>query len=176
MQQDEPTLAGLMAAAQKGDQAAYRLLLTEVQRWLVRYFRRRVAPQQLDDLVQEVMLAMHNKRASWDPSRAFLPWLAAIARYRWLDHLRGLYRIQDEPLEDGDHVAAGEEDALHARLSLDRLLAALPDGQRSAIDLVKINGLSVAEAAARTGQSESLVKINIHRGLKRLTTLVEKAN
>jgi RNA polymerase sigma-70 factor (ECF subfamily) len=176
MQQDEPTLAGLMAAAQMGDRAAYRALLTEVQRWLERYFRRRVAPQQRDDLVQEVMLAMHNKRATWDPSRAFLPWLAAIARYRWLDHLRGLYRSQEQPLEDGDYAAPGEEDALHARLSLDRLLAQLPDKQRSVIDLVKISGLSVTEAAARTGQSESLVKINIHRGLKRLTLLVEKAN
>ena len=92
MQQDEPTLARLMAAAQKGDRTAYRTLLTEVQRWLEQYFRRRVAPQQLDDLVQEVMLAMHNKRATWDTSRAFLPWLAAIARYRWLDHLRSVAR------------------------------------------------------------------------------------
>ncbi|MEH6671990.1 sigma-70 family RNA polymerase sigma factor [Halopseudomonas sp.] len=176
MQQDEPTLARLMAAAQTGDRAAYRTLLTEVKRWLEQYFRRRVAPQQLDDLVQEVMLAMHNKRATWDTSRAFLPWLAAIARYRWLDHLRGVYRSQEQSMEDADFVAPGEEDALHARLSLDRLLVQLPDKQRSVIDLVKICGLSITEAAARTGQSESLVKINIHRGLKRLTSLVEKAN
>ena len=119
---------------------------------------------------------MHNKRATWDTSRAFLPWLAAIARYRWLDHLRGVYRSQEQSMEDADFVAPGEEDALHARLSLDRLLVQLPDKQRSVIDLVKICGLSISEAAARTGQSESLVKINIHRGLKRLTSLVEKAN
>ena len=93
---DEASLAHLMAAAQKGDAASYRVLLAEVQLWLERYFRRRVAPAQLDDLVQEVMVAVHAKRATWDPTRAFLPWLAAIARYRWIDHLRKVYRKAED--------------------------------------------------------------------------------
>jgi RNA polymerase sigma-70 factor (ECF subfamily) len=79
-----------MRASQKGDCSSYRVLLSEVQMWLERYFRRRVAPAQLDDLVQEVLMAVHNKRATWDPDRTFLPWLAAIARYRWVDHAQGL--------------------------------------------------------------------------------------
>ena len=88
---EEATFARLMAATQKGDKAAYNVLLSEAGMWLERYFRRRVPPTQLDDLVQDVLLALHNKRSSYDISRPFLPWLAAIARYRWVDHLRKVY-------------------------------------------------------------------------------------
>lgn len=172
---DETALSRLMAASQKGDANAYRVLLAEVQLWLERYFRRRVAPAQLDDLVQDVMLALHNKRASWDASRAFIPWLAAIARYRWVDHLRKVYRSAEDELGDHDASEDSEEEAVLARMSLERLFVHLPDKQVEAIELVKIEGLSIAEASARTGQSESLVKVNIHRGLKKLSALVEKA-
>lgn len=172
---DEPTLARLMASAQRGDKASYAALLAEVQLWLERYFRRRCAPAQLDDLVQEVLLALHNKRASYDPTRPFLPWLAAIARYRWVDHLRKVYRREEEALGDHDLPEDAGEDAVLARISLDRLFVKISDKQAEAIELVKIEGLSVSEASKRTGQSESAVKVNIHRGLKKLSALVEKA-
>ena len=173
---DETSLAQLMTASQRGDAAAYRVLLGEVQQWLDRYFRRRIAPAQRDDLVQEVMLAVHAKRATWDPSRAFIPWLAAIARYRWVDHLRKVYRKAEDELGDHDAAEDSEEEAVMARMSLARLFVHLPDKQSEVIELVKIEGLSIAEASARTGQSESLVKVNIHRGLKKLSALVEKAD
>lgn len=79
---DEATLARLMAASQRGDRQAYSALLQAAHRWLRRYFARRVPPAQIDDLCQEVLMALHAKRATYDPQRAFLPWLAAIARYR----------------------------------------------------------------------------------------------
>ena len=172
---DEPTLARLMARSQAGDRQAYTVLLTEAQLWLERYFRRRVAPGQLEDLVQDVLLALHNKRATWDSSRAFLPWLAAIARYRWVDHLRRVYRSEEEALGDHDAAEDSEEEAVLARMSLERLFVHLPDKQVEAIELVKIEGLSIEEASHRTGQSESAVKVNIHRGLKKLAALIEKA-
>ena len=173
---DEASLAQLMAASQKGDASAYRVLLAEIQLWLERYFRRRVAPAQLDDLVQEVMMAVHAKRATWDPTRAFLPWLAAIARYRWVDHLRKVYRKAEDELGDHDAAEDSEEEAVMARMSLERLFVHLPDKQSEVIELVKIEGLSIAEASAKTGQSESLVKVNIHRGLKKLSAVVEKVD
>ena len=173
---DEPTLARLMAASQGGDKQAYTVLLSEVQLWLERYFRRRSAPAMLDDLVQDVMLAVHNKRATWDSSRPFLPWLAAIARYRWIDHLRKVYRSEEDALEDHDAPEDSEEEAVLALLSLERMFGNIPDKQSEAIELVKIEGLSIREAAERTGQSESAVKVNIHRGLKKLAALVEKAD
>lgn len=172
---DETTLARLMVASQKGDQQSYQVLLSEVQLWLERYFRRRCPPHQMDDLVQEVMMAVHRKRATFDPQRAFLPWLAAIARYRWVDHLRKVYRNEEDTLEDFDAPEDSEEDAVLARMSLERLFVHLPEKQADVIEMVKIEGLSIREAADRSGQSESAVKVNIHRGLKKLSALIEKA-
>lgn len=172
---DEATYARLMAAAQKGDKAAYNVLLSEAGMWLERYFRRRVPPHQLEDLVQDVLLALHAKRASYDTSRPFLPWLAAIARYRWVDHLRKVYKHESDLLEDGHASEDSHEDVVEARVSLERLFVHLPKKQVEAIELVRIEGCSIVEAAERTGQSESLIKVNIHRGLKKLATLIERA-
>ena len=135
---DEPTFARLMVAAQDGDKAAGNVLLTEVGVWLERYFRRRVPPHQIDDLVQEVLIAFYTKRATWDPSRPFLPWLAAIARYRWVDHLRKVYKHDAKELMDDDAVEDSEEEVVMARVSLDRLLSGLPEKQASVIEMVKI--------------------------------------
>ena len=164
MSLDEPSLARLMAASQRGDRAAYRALLGDCRTWLARYFARRIAPHQVDDLIQETLVSMHRKLATWDSDRAFLPWLAAIARYRWIDMLR---RQRDEAQR------GAEDEAVHARLSLDHLLALLPPKQAQAITLVKIEGASIAEASRICGQSESLVKVNIHRGLKKLSQYIE---
>lgn len=168
---DEPSLAHLMAASQRGDRDAYRVLLADSRKWLERYFARRIAPGHIDDLVQETLVSMHRKLATWDRNRPFLPWLAAIARYRWIDMLR---RQRDEAeLGDNDAAVGAEDEAIHARLSLDRMLGFLPTGQAQAITLVKIEGASIAEASQICGQSESLVKVNIHRGLKKLAQLIE---
>lgn len=168
---DEPSLARLMTASQRGDRAAYRALLCDCRHWLERYFSRRIAPHHIDDLVQETLVSLHRKLATWDSDRAFLPWLAAIARYRWIDMLR---RQRDEvELGEGDAPVGAEDEAVHARLSIDHLLAFLPPRQAQAITLVKIEGASIAEASRICGQSESLVKVNIHRGLKKLAKLIE---
>jgi RNA polymerase sigma factor (sigma-70 family) len=124
-------------------------------------------------LFRNVLLSVHDKRASYDPTRPFLPWLAAIARYRWLDHLRAVYRNAEDATEDVEGLQEGEEEALMARLSLDRMFVRIPGKQAEVIEMVKIKGLSIREAAARSGQSEAAVKVNIHRGLKRLSALIE---
>ncbi len=174
MRADEASLARMMVMSQQGDRQAYGALLEACQRWLRGYYARRIAPSQLDDLVQETLMALHTKRASWDSSRPFLPWLAAIARYRWVDHLRRLYRA-DETALDTDVAGYDDEPAIAARITLERLFSVLPDAQSQAIALVKIEGLSIAEASQATGQSESLIKVNIHRGLKKLAHMIEKA-
>lgn len=174
MKADEATLARLMVMSQQGDRQAYATLLDACQRWLRGYYARRIVPAQLDDLVQETLIALHTKRASWDPARPFLPWLAAIARYRWVDHLRRLYRAAECELAP-DVAGHDDEPAIAARITLERLFGILPEAQASAIALVKIEGLSIAEASAATGQSEALVKVNIHRGLKKLAHMIEKA-
>ncbi len=173
---DEPTFARLMVAAQDGNKAAANVLLSEVGVWLERYFRRRLPPHQIDDLVQDVLIAFYTKRSTWDPGRPFLPWVAAIARYRWVDHLRKVYKHDGKELMEEDAVEDSEEEVVLTRVSLDRLFSQLPEKQSEAIELVKIGGLSIREAAEKTGQSESLIKVNIHRGLKKLATMVEEAD
>lgn len=161
----------LMGKAQAGDAASYRALLGGCRDWLIRYYTRRIAPAMVDDLVQETLLSLHAKRAAYDPSRPFYPWIAAIARYRWVDALRR--KIQVEELHEGDAVVDHEEDAVLSRLSLDSLLVRLPAAQSSVITLTRVEGRSIKDAARISGQSESLVKVNVHRGLKRLAALVE---
>lgn len=173
MRPDDATLSRLTAAAQAGDRRAYAMLLDEARKWLGGYYRRKVAPGQVDDLIQDTLISLHRKLSSYDPARPFLPWLAAIARYRWVDHLRKLSR-GDEPACEAEVAAAAEEPAIVARLSLERLFESLPDAQARAIRLVKVEGHSIAEASQATGQSESLVKVNIHRGIRKLAALIER--
>lgn len=173
MTADDETLSRLMRMSQDGDRDAYRALLGLCQTWLRRFFSRRIAPSALDDLVQETLLSLHAKRASYDPARPFLPWLAAIARYRWVDHLRVVYRAGEIELNE-ELIADPSQPSIAARIGLDRLLKLLPAAQATAIRLVKIEGLSIAEAAALSGQSQPLVKVNIHRGLKKLAAHIER--
>lgn len=162
-----------MAAAQAGDSACYRRLLTELQSWLMGYFKRRLPPGVVEDAVQEVLIAIHEKRHTYDPRKPFGPWLAAIARYKWIDRLRALKRAPSEPLVDD--IAIGDHgQAVISATVLEALLCQLKPAQAECIRLVKLHGYSVEEASSRTGQSASLVKINIHRGLARLTLAVQK--
>ncbi|WP_254070393.1 sigma-70 family RNA polymerase sigma factor [Acidisphaera sp. L21] len=176
MKPDDPRFgnngwADLMIAAQAGDAAAYRRLLMALDRWLGRYFTRRLPSATVEDTVQDTLLAIHEKRHTYDPARPFEPWLAAIARYKWIDRLRSMHTKPTVTLTDD--IAIGDHgDAVSSAWSLERLLRELKPAQSDAIRLVKLQGLSVEEAADITGQSPSLVKVNIHRGLGRLRTLV----
>jgi RNA polymerase sigma factor (sigma-70 family) len=168
----EETMRDLMRLSQAGDKQAYAVLLEQTGRWLARFFSQKIAADAVDDLVQETLISLHRKRASYDPSRPFLPWLAAIARYRWVDRLRQTYRHAADELQD-QHSEESHEDVVGAKISIDNLLHQLPQAQALAIRLVKIDGLSIAEACIKCGQSEPLVKVNIHRGLKKLAMLIE---
>nr|WP_279639149.1 sigma-70 family RNA polymerase sigma factor [Sphingomicrobium sediminis] len=161
-----------MGAGQQGDKRSYRIALAAMSDWLGRYFAKRIAPALVDDLVQDTLMAIHAKRASYDAARPIYPWLAAIARYRWIDMLRKLSRRDEVELEIEPPVPSMENPVL-ARLSIDQLMAHIPEAQAHAITLTKVEGRSIAETAAITGQSESSVKVNVHRGLKKLATLVE---
>jgi RNA polymerase sigma-70 factor (ECF subfamily) len=166
----------LMAAAQRGDKAAYRLLLDELRSWLARYYRRRLPEAHVDDAVQDALIAIHAKRHTYDPARAFAPWLAAIARYKWIDRLRTMTVHRTEPLDDAvpDYLQIGDHgDTVISAAVLSELLGTLKPGQAEVIRLVKLGGHSIDEAAVLTGQSPALVKVNIHRGLVRLAALVE---
>jgi RNA polymerase sigma-70 factor (ECF subfamily) len=162
----------MMIAAQAGQAGPYRRLLAELRPWLVRYFARRLPPASVEDAVQETLIAIHTKRHTWQPDRPFGPWLAGIARYKWIDRLRAAARHAADELPESlstpDHEAA-----VTSAAALHGLMANLKPAQADVIRLVKLDGLSIEEAAARTGQSVALVKVNIHRGLGRLARIVE---
>jgi len=161
----------LMAAGQDGHGGAYRRLLAEIDPWLHRYYARRLPPSMIDDAVQDTMIAIHTKRHTYTPGRPFRPWLAAIARYKWIDRLRAMGRQATEMLDE-DIGVEGHESRVTSAIVLEDLLGKLKPAQALVIRLVKLQGYSIEEAAVATGQSESLVKVNIHRGLGKLQAVV----
>jgi RNA polymerase sigma-70 factor, ECF subfamily len=166
-----------MRLAMGGDDAAYRTLLVEVSAQLRSFYRRRMASMapEVEDLVQEALLAIHNQRHTYDVQRPFTAWCFAIAKYKLIDLLRRRARQLGRTVRlDDDDEWAGPDDlnAGDAQRDLLRLLDQLPDRQRLPIVLVKIEGRSVAEAAHSTGMSEAAIKIGVHRGMKALATLV----
>jgi RNA polymerase sigma-70 factor (ECF subfamily) len=150
-----------------GDARAYIALLNALVPMLRSFFARRLrgATEDVEDLVQETMIAIHTRRASYDRDRMFTAWAFAIARYKMIDHFRRRrVTVPMEGLED-ILVAEGFEDAASARMDVDRLLSGLSAKQERIIRQTKIEGLSTAEAAARGDISESDVKVSVHRGL-----------
>jgi RNA polymerase sigma-70 factor (ECF subfamily) len=165
----------LMVAAQGGHGGAYHRLLTEISDWLRRYFVRRLPPGDVDDAVQEALVAIHRRRHTYDLAYPFAAWLAAIAKRKWIDQLRSMARRTAEELPE-DLAVGDHEAAVTSASVLGGLLEQLRPAQAQAIMLVKVQGYSIEDASRRTGLSASAVKMNIHRGLARLTAFVEKTD
>ena len=156
-----------------GDAGAYHDFLKVLTGHLRAYFRRRLfqRPDDVEDLVQETLLAVHNKRHTYDADQPLTAWIHAIARYKFIDLLRAHSAREDlnDPLDD-ELLLFSEmtHDAFEAKKDVEKLLMELPERQRLPIVHVKLEGLSVTETANRTGMSESAIKVGIHRGLKAL--------
>jgi RNA polymerase sigma-70 factor (ECF subfamily) len=173
----EVRLRALMLRARAGDEAAYRKLLSDLSAQLRAFYRRRLVnmADEVEDLVQEALLAIHNQRHTYDVQRPLTAWCFAIAKYKLIDLLRRRSRHEEQtiPLDDGnDVIGADDLEAGDAQRDLLRLLEQLPDRQRRPIVLVKIEGQSVVDAARLTGMSEAAVKVGVHRGLKALAALI----
>jgi RNA polymerase sigma-70 factor (ECF subfamily) len=151
--------------------------LGELAAHLRSFLRRRLAglPEEIEDLVQELLLAIHNHRHTYDPEQPLTAWVLAIARYKLIDLLRRRSRtdVLHDPLDEEEELfATVDTEAAEARYDVAKLLRGLPDRQRLPILYVKIEGGSVADTAKRTGMSESAVKVGIHRGLKALAATI----
>lgn len=174
----ESRLRPLWLAAQAGDDKAYRASLALMASRLRGYFRRRIPslPNDVEDLVQETLMAVHLHRGTWDASFAVTAWMTAIAHHKMVDLLRRRGRkegLHNEFAEADEAALATEAAEPHASRDLAVLLERLPAAQRRAIELTKLEGLSVSEASKSTGMSEAAVKVQVHRGLKRLAELVK---
>lgn len=165
----EARLKALMLRGLDGDSAAQRDLLSALSGYLRAYFARRLGrdASDIEDLVQETLLAVHLKRASYDRAQPFTPWAYGVARYKLLDHYRRIGSRAEAPLEDAGVLFAADDAApREARRDLGRLLDGLPERQRNLVRDVKITGLSIEEASQRSGMSASAVKVSIHRAVQ----------
>lgn len=168
-------LAKLMRAAQDGDGAAYAQLLTEITPVLRRTVQRQrwfAQPADVEDVVQDILVSLHAVRATYDPNRPFLPWLLAIARNRMVDALRRSGRravnevsVAEYPETSFEERANTSEGVYGDPEALRRAIGELPPGQRRAIELLKLQELSLKEASARSGMSVGALKVAVHRGM-----------
>lgn len=179
---DEAPLRELLLRGLAGDGAAYRDCLQKLSGHLRAFFRKRLAglPDEVEDLVQETLLAVHNQRHTYDAAQPLTAWVYAIARYKMVDLLRRRAHREalSDPLDEAAELIAASDTggATEARRDVAQLLDGLPDRWRLPIVHVKLEGLSVAETARRTGMSESAVKVGVHRGLKALASRMREEN
>lgn len=164
--------SALMAAAQAGDQAAYALLLGECLPLLRAICRARLRdPAEVEDAVQDTLLTVHRVRHTYDPDRAFRPWLSAIAERRALDRLRryGRRGARETALDAAAELGAeGDAESRFAARQLRAAVAELPAAQRTALQLTKLEQLSLQEASARSGMSVAALKVATHRAIATL--------
>ncbi|MGF6757508.1 sigma-70 family RNA polymerase sigma factor [Paraburkholderia sp. GAS42] len=173
----EQRLKTLFVAGLAGNASEYRAFLSELAGHLRGYLRKRIPELHVDaeDIVQEILLAVHNARHTYRPDEPLTAWVHAIARYKLMDFFRTRARRESlhQPLDEHEDIfAESDVEPTDAHRDIEKLLDHLPDKQRLSIVHVKLQGLSVAEAARLTGLSESAVKVSIHRGLKALATYV----
>jgi RNA polymerase sigma-70 factor (ECF subfamily) len=172
-----------MTLAQAGDAAAYEKLLLELLPHLRGFVRRRMTDtESAEDVVQNVLLSLHRARHTYRPERPFGPWLHAVARNAVVDQARSGARRQARERsldEDGAPQPVAPEPAPPPGSALSPelagALAELPSAQRQAVSLIHLQGLSVAEAAARVGVSRGALKVRAHRGYKALRELLRGA-
>lgn len=179
MSASEDRLKELLVRGLAGDAPAYRACLGELSGYLRAFLRRRLAglPDEVEDLVQETLLAVHNQRHTYDVGQPLTAWVCAIARYKLVDlwRRRAVREALNDPLDDELQLfVSSDTEAADARRDVARLLERLPAPQRLPIVHMKLEGLSVVETARLTGMSVSAVKVGVHRGLKALARMMRE--
>lgn len=163
-----------------GDAAGYEAFLRELCAHLRGYLRKRLSgmPDEIEDLVQETLIAVHSRRDTYDPTQPVTAWVHAIARYKIVDLLRARgprARATEAFDEESELFGSVDNEAALAKRDVAKLLERLPERQRLPIVHTRLAGLSVAEAAEVTGMSESAIKVGVHRGLKALAGMIRGA-
>lgn len=176
---DETRLRSLMIAGLDGDRRAYQDCLEHIaaviRRSISRHMERSSMGNDIEDVVQEILVAVHERRDTYDRSLPLMPWVYGIARYKWLTHFRKNKRFRSHvPFDEGleAELAAGQMTAHeHAEPDLHALMVNLPASQRDLLAMTKLQGHSIAEVSVRTGVSESAVKVRIFRAMASLRKL-----
>ena len=166
--------AELMLAGLSGDEAAYKRLLSELSARLRPLARRHLSSagldaQDIEDVVQETLIAVHLKRHTWRRDAPLLPWLNGIVRYKIVDAIRRRGGRQFVPIDAlSDTLAARDETPGLARQDIVKMAESLPERQKAIVMAIFVEGENSAEAAARLGMSEGAARVMLHRALARL--------
>lgn len=173
MNQRERDWAQWLRAAEKGDGVAYRRLLSELAGFIRAVVRSRsalgLAAADVEDVVQETLLAIHLKRGTWDPGQPVAPWVAAIARNKMVDALRRRGRRVEIPVDDFAEILPAPQDEEHlSPRETEKLLSALKGRQHEIVRAITMDGDEVADVAKRLDMSAGAVRVALHRGLKAL--------
>jgi RNA polymerase sigma-70 factor (ECF subfamily) len=164
----------LMRLAVAGDNSAYHRLLRAITPVLRATSQRGLAragqpPDSSEDIVQEILLAVHLKRHTWDPTAPFGPWLFAIARNKLIDALRRKGRRVFVDIDEFADVLPGEpEKETASTKEVDQHLAGLPEKQRDVVRSIAVDSVSIKDTAAKLAMSEGAVRVALHRGLASL--------
>ncbi len=166
----------MMRAALAGDEAAYRRLLAELAQALRATVRRTLAHARrsegdAEDVVQEILLAVHLKRHTWDPRQPLAPWAFAVARHKTIDALRRAGRATHVSIDDFVENIAAPPEGAGDRSDVERLIGRLDARQSRIVRGVSLDGRSTKEMADDLNMSEGAVRVDLHRALKRLAAL-----
>ena len=175
---DDPLLDDLLRAANRGDQRAYADFLrvvTPLVRGIARARGSGVGADVIEDIVQETLLALHQKRHTWREDMPVRPWLYAIVRYKVVDAFRARGRRVHLPIEDFAELLPAEPQADPTeRSDAERMIAELDPRSARIITAIGLEGASVAETSAALHMTEVAVRVALHRGLKKLAQLRER--
>lgn len=173
MRATEEELREWMVASLDGDEASYRALLMALVPILRGFFGRHVRiAADIEDLIQDTLIALDTRRGTYDRSRRFTTWLFAIARHKMIDHYRRSRTTCSIDTVEHILISEGFEAQANAQLDVERLLATLPPKQARAIRSTRLDGASVAEVSEAEQIGQSDVKVSVHRGLKALAARV----
>ncbi len=175
MREREDEWTGLMRSAMAGDDAAYHRLLKAVTPVLRAAARRGLvragqSPDQAEDIVQDILLAVHLKRHTWDANAPFAPWLFAIARNKLIDALRRRGRRVFVNIDDFAEIMPEEPKPDRASSAeVEAQLKTLPARQREVLQSIAVESASIKDTARKFAMSEGAVRVALHRALTSLT-------
>ena len=170
-----PDLEWLMAQYQRGDSAAVEELVDLLSGKLYDFFSSEMGSRShADDMLQELWLRLHQARHTYRPGEPVLPWVYAIARCVRVDQYRKRRRIERREVASTGIQYVAQESEGSDLPTLGELLAPLPESQREVLILLKVNGLSLEEAARATSSTVGSVKQKVHRAYDRLRELLPK--
>jgi RNA polymerase sigma factor (sigma-70 family) len=172
---NETLFSALAVRAQKGEKTAYAELLTGLRSFLANYLRRKIfEPNEIDDITQEILMAVHKSIHTYDCQKSFMSWFVAITEYKVIDYIRSLKRrhgsIDFNTISN--FVMSTQLESSDAKIDLEKAISQLNLNERNVLTLLKVDGMSVADVSEKLELTEANVKVIAHRAYIKIKTLL----